>query len=241
MKKITILLVISLLLSVSSSAQFFGSTFSENFSFKETGLQPQNWSVTQDNRGIMYFGNTGGILEYNGVNWQRIIIENNYLVRVVCSDSKGRIYAAGTGAFGYLAPDEKGKLKYFSISSRLDSSVTYKPDTWTVVSIKNEIYFQTNDVIYKFAPYANPDSIFDVSPENLKKIQVFDPESKITGIFVSNNTCYFAADGIYKIKNAQLELLPYTKKKLKGKTVFSILPYAHNKIIIATRKKITSL
>lgn len=238
MKKTYIILILNLLLSISTSAQFLDSTFSENFSFKETGLQSQNWGIAQDGRGIMYFGNTGGILEYDGVNWRQIIIENNYPVRVVCSDSKGRIYAGGPGAFGYLAPDEKGKLKYFSISSLLDSSVTYLPTIWTIISIKDEIYFQANDGIYKFSPYANPDSIFDVSPENLKKIQIFDPGEKITGIFASDNNCYFAADGIYKIENNKLELLPYTKEKIKGETVFSILPYDNNKIIIVTRKKL---
>ena len=238
MKKTFIILIVSLLFSGSGSAQFLGSTFSENFSFKETGLQAQNWSAAQDNRGIMYFGNTGGILEYDGVNWRQIYIENNYPVRVVCSDSKGRIYAGGPGTFGYLAPDEKGKLKYFSISSRLDSSVANLPNTWSIVSIKDEIYFQANNGIYKFAPYANPDSIFDVSDENLKKIQVFDPKEKITAMFACNNTCYFAAEGINKIENAQLVLLPYTEEKIKGKNVFSIIPYAHNKIIIALRTEL---
>ena len=34
----------------------------------------QNHCALQDQRGIMYFGNNHRVLEYDGVNWNRIII-----------------------------------------------------------------------------------------------------------------------------------------------------------------------
>ena len=38
--------------------KFFGSTFIETYSAEEYGFYPQVWDITQDQRGIMYFGTT---------------------------------------------------------------------------------------------------------------------------------------------------------------------------------------
>ena len=52
-------------------------TFQINtFSAKTYGASPQVWDIAQDRRGVMYFGNTDGILEYDGVRWRRIAVDN---------------------------------------------------------------------------------------------------------------------------------------------------------------------
>ena len=40
-----------------------------NFSPKEYNALEQNWCAVQDHRGIMYFGNNYGVLEYDGEQW----------------------------------------------------------------------------------------------------------------------------------------------------------------------------
>ena len=32
----------------------------------------QNWAVTEDDRGVIYLGNTSGVVEFDGVSWQLI-------------------------------------------------------------------------------------------------------------------------------------------------------------------------
>lgn len=235
MKKIYLLLIIVVFFSINGFSQFLGSTFSQNFSFTETGLQPQNWASVQDDRGIMYFANTGGVLEFDGTNWRQILLENNYGAKAICKDSKGRIYVGGPGFFGYLAPNSIGEMNYFSISSLLDTSIANLPHIISIVSLKNEIYFQTNNEVFKFAPYANSDSIFDASRENINKIISLTTNEHVNGIFVVNNILYFVANGIYQLKNNNLIELPFTKENLDKKYVFSILPYSQNKLLIVTR------
>lgn len=52
----------------------------------------QNWSVTQDRAGIMYFGNNLGLLQFDGSVWELTRMPQNKLVRSVSASDDGRIY-----------------------------------------------------------------------------------------------------------------------------------------------------
>ena len=54
-----------------------GIPFIQNYSPKVYKQDPQNWSIGQDKRGIMYFGNSNGLLEYDGINWRLLTVRNN--------------------------------------------------------------------------------------------------------------------------------------------------------------------
>ena len=47
-----------------------GLPFITNFSPKDYNGHPQNWDIVQDQEGIMYFGNSLGLIEYDGVSWK---------------------------------------------------------------------------------------------------------------------------------------------------------------------------
>src|SRR5215217_4841794 len=74
----------------------------------------QNWSIAKDKSGIMYFGNTEGLLSYDGKYWQQYKMPNKQIVRSVTSDADGIIYTGSFGEFGYWKVTDK-KLKYHSL------------------------------------------------------------------------------------------------------------------------------
>src|SRR5246127_5449697 len=82
----------------------------------------QNWSVTKDEHGIMYFGNSGGLLSFDGRYWQSYAMPNGLIVRSVAADGKGKIYAGGFGEFGYWENNKKGELKYHSLIGLIPKS-----------------------------------------------------------------------------------------------------------------------
>jgi hypothetical protein len=49
-----------------------GIPFIQNYAPKDYHADSQNWAIVQDRRGIMYFGNSDGVLEYDGVSWRLI-------------------------------------------------------------------------------------------------------------------------------------------------------------------------
>jgi len=99
-----------------------GSPFIHNYKPDEYGAYPQNWAVVQDNRGVMYFGNGYGILEFDGRNWNLIKLPNNSIVRSLAIDKAGTVYVGGMGEFGYLTYGDLGGLVYVSLATNLDES-----------------------------------------------------------------------------------------------------------------------
>src|SRR5690554_3683552 len=75
----------------------------------------QNWSVSQDSQGIMYFGNNEGLMTFDGYKWTIFPLPNNTIVRSVAVDKDNRIYVGGQDELGYFEPDEKGVLSYHSL------------------------------------------------------------------------------------------------------------------------------
>src|SRR5688572_5857117 len=80
----------------------------------------QNWSITQDKRGIIYVANNFGLLEFDGEQWQLHPVGNGTKVRSVAIDSRGRIFVGSQNEFGYFFPDGQGRLRYVSLADSLD-------------------------------------------------------------------------------------------------------------------------
>ena len=78
------------------------------------GMQ-QNWAIVQDQRGVMYFGNNGGVLEFDGVSWRLIESPGGTNIRSMVIDNEGMIYVGAQGDFGFLMPDTNGTMDYVSL------------------------------------------------------------------------------------------------------------------------------
>ena len=114
-----------------------GIPFIKNYLPKEYKAGEQNWSIVQDERGIMYFANNEAVLEYDGLNWNKYPMPNNSIVRSLAVDSFGIVYVGAVGEFGYLAPDESGSMNYVSLSATIDTQyVTFK-DVWKIFITKD--------------------------------------------------------------------------------------------------------
>lgn len=86
------------------------------FSPQEYAGQPRNWVAAQDRRGLMYFGNSAGVLEFDSTNWRLIALPDSSAAYSLGVSRSGRVYVGGQGEIGYLAPDEKGRMIYTSLS-----------------------------------------------------------------------------------------------------------------------------
>src|ERR1700743_214996 len=92
-----------------------GVPYVQNYTKAQYQSGNQNWSVTRDEHGVMYFGNAEGLLAFDGRYWQLYRMPNGLIVRSVAADGKGKIYAGGFGEFGYWQKDKRGFLKYNSL------------------------------------------------------------------------------------------------------------------------------
>lgn len=132
--------------SVCGQTQERGMPFIHNFFPKEYKAGLANWAIVQDNRGVMYFGNDNGILEYDGSDWK--LIKTNGAVRALAKDKNGRIYAGGTGHFGYLHADSLGRMRYKQLQELLPQDKRAFGEVWTVNCISEGVFFQTDESVF---------------------------------------------------------------------------------------------
>ncbi len=202
-----------------SYSQGIGSPFITNFSASTYNLDSQNWDVIKDNRGIMYFGNTGGLLEYDGTDWRKIDVENNLGVRSLAIDSLGTIYVGCAGAFGFLAPDSLGTMKYHSISALYDTTIIKAPpNVWRIRILNNEVYFNSFAALYRYSPYKN-------NTQNInEKIKVWYPKKKFFLPYVVNDKFYIqsAKEGLLEMQNDTFRVI-LDQDHMKGHIVFDMV------------------
>ena len=84
----------------------------KNYLPKEYKAHNQNWAIVKDKRGIMYFGNSSGVLEYDGQNWNLVKVTNG-IVRSMCVDDNGTIFIGAADDLGYLVRDTKNATLHY--------------------------------------------------------------------------------------------------------------------------------
>jgi ligand-binding sensor domain-containing protein len=174
-------------------AQEQGFPIIRNYTPKEYNGEPRIWTVTQDHKGIMYFGGGDGVLEYDGINWRNIAIGKKAGCYDLAVAADGTIYVAANNDFGYLLTDANGFKHYQSLK---DTSMT-KLGTLNTIQITSQfVYFQSSHFILQYSP-------------NTKKITQFksDIEGRFIGDFVHKDTYYIhlIGKGLMKIEDNKLK------------------------------------
>jgi hypothetical protein len=91
----------------------------------------------------MYFANSGGILMYDGTNWQVIFTETASVVRSLYKASDGKIYVGGKTDIGYLEKNKFGTTVFISLGHLLPDSCKNFTNVWTVYETSEGIVFPT--------------------------------------------------------------------------------------------------
>lgn len=110
----------------------------------------QVWNCVQDKKGVLYFGNSTNILEYDGKSWRKIFITSGVAIRSLIKDKKGTIYVGAVGEFGYLKPNEKGEMTYQSISKNLNQEAKKFADIWEIHELNDAIIFQSSENLFVY-------------------------------------------------------------------------------------------
>ena len=130
--------------------QFHGSPLIRNYNAEEYGGSAQVWAISQDQRGVMYFGDFKGLLEYDGTIWRRYSIHNNSVVRSIDIDSLGIIYVGANNEFGCFMPNSTGSLKYKSFNHLLPDSIKNFRNVWNTHATQQGVYFVGREYIFRW-------------------------------------------------------------------------------------------
>jgi serine phosphatase RsbU (regulator of sigma subunit) len=209
---------IFMLLFADSYARQAGRTFIRNFQSAEYRGSQQNWAVAQDRRGIMYFGNNDGLLEFDGVNWRLIKLP---IVRTLSIDSLGTIYVGLENDMGYLTPDSSGRYRYFSLKPKIPEAHRDLTTVLYTYILGDKVFFLADDKLFI---YQNG------------RMRVMTSEGGFHHMFIVKDRLYVRDRGRGLLFLDHDILNPIAgSEQFARERIYSMLPYRRNEILIATR------
>ncbi|MFO7869528.1 MAG: adenylate/guanylate cyclase domain-containing protein [Bacteroidales bacterium] len=122
-----------------------GVPFYENISPKEIGYGGDNFTITQNMNGTMYFGNFNGILSYNNLSWD---LKNFNGKPILYRDKVGHIYIGGYNKIQEISLDNNGNTHYKNL---VNSSSAYFGQISSIETFRNRLFFIANDTLYKIS------------------------------------------------------------------------------------------
>jgi AraC family transcriptional regulator, chitin signaling transcriptional activator len=155
----------------------------------------QNWMISQDDNGYIYFANNSGLLEYNGASWSLYPTPNETILRSVKAiDDK--IYTGAYMEFGYWKRQPDGMLKYYSLSDSIKSKIIDDEQFWNIASLDHWIIFQSLTQIF----------IYDC---NTKSFNIIGSDTGMNKVFAVNNSIFYQtfSSGLFEIENGKSKLL----------------------------------
>lgn len=203
----------------SNDIQSIGVSNVRNYTKSEYFAGNQNWSLGSDKNRMMYFGNSEGLLTFNGNDWQLYKIPHNLIVRSVAVDDKGKVYTGGFGEIGYWYFDSKAILKYKSLNNLIPKNFNFNDEIWKIYVDGDRVIFQSFGAILIYQK---------------GKIQVLDKGPFLFLMKVKNR--FFIQGlkkGLFELKDKKLEFVPGSEL-LGSMAVLCMLPYADNSFVIGT-------
>ncbi len=111
---------------------------------REYRANNQNWSVTQDGKKLMYFGNSDGIIAYDGTRWQKIPGSDALVIRSLTTDHNGIVYAGYEGGFGRIVAKKSGEEYFETLHHKLLPGYIPEREAFNVVSGDSAVFFQNH-------------------------------------------------------------------------------------------------
>jgi len=180
-----------------------------NYLPKDYSANVQNWAVIQDYRGVLYFGNGEGILEYDGNSWRKISIVND-VARCFAIDEDGTIYVGGINEFGYLKPDSSGALKYISLNRFISKEKNNIGDIFRIIINKDGLYLQTFSTLMLFEEDKNIKGSFLKRITKNPSIKIWNTKTRINPILSLGDRIFVHERniGLQEMVDGKLVMLP---------------------------------
>lgn len=226
----------------------------KSFNKKAYGGGRQNWSIGVDSKGIVYFGNSDGLLRYIYGSWELCHTSNKDLVRSLCINND-TIWCAGDSDFGFFTKDSPGNLNYHFIYKVIGGSA------WNIECVDNCVYYQSekNIVIYnvdskkinnifsdigfaaitkkdnKILAFLRDGTLGMIKNNDFVKIKVIKElkDVEVRKLFVFNDYLYallFNGRIINLSNNTELKLSP----EIKNNAFFTVCPLGNSKLLLGT-------
>ncbi len=219
-----IFILLLILIPVAGSAQIktIGTPHIYNYSKSDYNAGTQNWGISQDQNGFMYFANNDGVLVFDGLNWQLIPVALSSSVRSICIDKNNSVYIGLFNDFGRLITDASGKVRYESLRPLIPDNIGDFNDIWKIYDTSYGIVFQTYEYLFILKD---------------GKMKVIRPQKKFHFTFYVNGRLFLhePGEGLFELINGLINKVPWADA-LNDCEIWTILDLRENYLLIGTAR-----
>ncbi len=225
LRALAVAFALSLALPAQKSKEL-GVPLVRNFSQKELQFPGQIWGVAQDRRGVMYFGGTRSVLEYDGATWRRIPVGAS-TVRQLAMDSNGRMWVGSVGTFGYIGEDAQGTPKFFPLLDKIPPEHRAFNDVYQVLPTPAGVFFRSYARIFRW---------------DGQRMHSWPSDTRWEGLGTAHGRVYVVRGGVGLMEIRGDEVVPVPGgDAYKDSVRVHIYPYDDRRILVAARFKQLSL
>jgi signal transduction histidine kinase len=142
--------ILLVLLISNLAAQEKGLIQSKYYSTKDYDAGTQNWAIAQDNRGVLYFGNVRGVLEYDGETWRLIPVANSSTVRSLAFNDQGILFVGAFAEMGFMLPNKAGDLQYQSLLPLINKENLNFGEIWDITCYSDTVFFLSDRYLFRY-------------------------------------------------------------------------------------------
>ena len=193
-----------------------------SYSVSDYNAGIQNWSIAQDERGVMYFGNNNGLLEFDGSAWRLYELPTKGIVRAIYISKDGRIYVGSYEEFGYFVRTPYNTLEYHSLKDEVKDFTFHNDEIWNIVCVQGEIVFQSFGSLF----FYNGNSVEGTRMKSLP-LNLFQVGNTFYSQRINGGLCVFS-------DRKMEELIP--RKAFGNSDVLAGLPY-DDAVLMLTRNQ----
>ena len=213
-----ILLICFLHLSKNSRSQEYGSPYIQRIILDNYGFKNNNFSMVQDQSGVLYISNSNGILQFDGNYWRLIKFQG---IPKLAVTSNGTLFAGAQNQFGYFESDESS----YRFISLLDSSQLHLDKTEQIeklIAFDDKVYFHTRNKLFIYH-----DGMVELIKESNTELELFCVNNQLMVESLNEN--------LFKLVGTELLILPHSTF-FKDKNIIDMLPL-DGKVLIKTEKE----
>ncbi|MBX2941098.1 MAG: hypothetical protein KF860_02025 [Cyclobacteriaceae bacterium] len=142
MRRAYFIFYVTLLLAHCAAGQS-GNYFLSHYAPTDENIDYLSFDIVQTDRGVIYFANKGGVVEFDGRNWD--VIESPGAIYSLAVANGNDLYYGGLSGFGKLALSDEGATVLQPLSSNVNARNIFK-----CKALNDRVYFLNEGHLYGF-------------------------------------------------------------------------------------------
>lgn len=124
-----------------------GVPFIMHYGLDDYGSGHSTWRIaTYDN--WTFFANERALLSFDGISWERHLLNNRSEVRgVAVFPKQHRVYVGGENEYGYFEVGQNGVLQYHCLSDSVDKRFREIGNVWEIYELSGVLYLRCDNYI----------------------------------------------------------------------------------------------